>query len=300
VPALRVAAGAAIARHRELADLPPALAKRLSYEHAAPRRLRSDRLPEPVRAELRELWDGIVADVYDEVGGLTRRDAFSRTQVLRALARISDRLLHAERVVIFAAVHHPMRSDTEWKHAAVAGAGGGGAALAEEVATFATAGTATTVAIVSAVAGEVLETYVSASARAMQYRRAQRPPDPAVVMVDLAEAAGYGESAGRRITGRVVHDAAEWLSERVLRRTVSRFSRGIVPLVGVAAGAGMSVANVRRVTKLPLRPVAADELGALARLLVDDPDPDAYAEARRRFVDEELPAVDSPDDDAAP
>jgi hypothetical protein len=271
-------------RHLELSDLPPALADRLRFDAAAPRRLRSDRLPPAVVEELRQLWDGIVADVYDEVAGMRRTKAFSRDQIERVLARITDRLLHAERVVIFTACHYPLRGEQEWRHIAVAGAGGGGAALAEELATFGTAGTATTVAIVAAVVGEVFETYVGASARAQQYRRAQRPPDPAVVMVDLAEAAGYGESAGRRVTNRVAHDTATWLSARILTRTASRFARGLVPVVGVAAGAGMSAFNTRKVVKVPLRPVAADELAALARQI--EADPEAYAEARRRFVDE--------------
>lgn len=272
------------ARHLDLSDLPPALADRLRFDEAAPRRLRSDTLPPAVVDELRDLWDGIVADVYDEVAGMRRKKAFSKDQILRVLDRITDRLLHAERVVIFTACHYPLRGEQEWKHVAVASAGGGGAALAEEVATFGTAGTATTIAIVAAVVGEVFETYVGASARAQQYRRAQRPPDPAVIMVDLAEAAGYGESAGRRVTTHVVHDAATWLSERIVVRTASRFARSLVPVVGVAAGAGMSAFNVRKVTKVPLRPVAADELAALARQIEDDPD--AYAEARRRFVDD--------------
>ncbi|MEZ5141661.1 MAG: hypothetical protein R2726_03960 [Acidimicrobiales bacterium] len=245
--------------------------------------------------ELRQLWDGIVADVYDEVAGLRRTKAFSREQVQRVLARITDRLLHAERVVIFTACHYPLRGEEDWKHIAVAGAGGGGAALAEEVATFGTAGTATTVAIVAAVVGEVFETYVGASARAQQYRRAQRPPDPAVVRVDLAEAAGDGESAGRRVTTHVVRDAAAWLSERIVVRTASRFARSLLPVVGVAAGAGMSAVNVRKVTKVPLRPVAAEELAALARQL--ESDPEAYEEARRRFADDlDDPVLDPSDD----
>jgi hypothetical protein len=275
--------GAVPDRHRSLASLPPAIADRLRFENAAPRRLRSDKLPEVVREELQDLWDGIVADVYDEVAGLRKRKALSKETVARALARVADRLLQAERVVIVAGVHYPLAGSTAWKHVAVASAGGGGAAAVQEVSTVATFGTATTVAIVAAVVGEVFETYVAASARTRQYLDVQRVPDPATVVIDLAEAAGYGDSAGRRATFRVAQDAATWLGEQVARRTATRFARGIVPVVGIGMGAGMSALGVRRVTKIPLRPVSEPEVRRLAEEVVGDPH--AYAEARDRFLE---------------
>jgi len=280
-------------RHVELSSLPPAIANRLRFEKAAPRRFRSSSLPDVVRDELEGLWDGIVADVYDEVAGMRKTKALSRETVERALMRVADRLLQAERVVIVAGVHYPVAGTRPWKHAIVAGAGGGGAAAVQEVATFAPFGTATTVAIVSAVVGEIFETYVAASARTRQYQEAQRIPDPASVVIDLAEAAGYGNSAGRRATVRAAQDAATWLGEQVVRRTATRFARGIVPVVGVGVGAGMSALGVRRVTKLALRPVSELEVRRLAEEVMGDPE--AYAEARERFLhlDESAPD-DSP------
>lgn len=251
-------------RHLELSDLPPAVAERLTFERAAPRRLRKDRLPAEVRDELSDLWNGIVADVYDELAGLRRTKALSRETVERALRRVADRLLQAERVVIVAGVRYPMKGERTWTHVAAAGAGGGGSAVAEEVAAFATFGTATTVAVVSAVVGEVLETYIAASIRTRQYLQSQRSPDPAVILIDLAEAAGYGDSAGRRVTAHVAHDAVTWMGDQLVRRTASRFARSLVPVVGVGVGAGMSALGVRRVTKLPLRPVSEGELYRLA------------------------------------
>ena len=269
-------------RHVELASLPPAIADRLRFEKAAPRRLRSDKLPDAVRDELEDLWNGIVGDVYDEVAGLRKTRALSRETVERALMRVADRLLQAERVVIVAGVHYPIAGSRAWKHVAVAGAGGGGAAAVQEVSTFATFGTATTIAIVSAVVGEVFETYVAASARSRQYLDAQRSPDPATVVIDLAEAAGYGDSAGRRATVQAAHSAATWLGEQVVRRTATRFARGIVPVVGIGVGAGMSALGVRRVTKLALRPVSELEVRRLAEEVLGDPD--VYADDRERFL----------------
>jgi len=247
-------------RHLDLVDLPPAVAARLTFDKAAPKRLRSDQLPDDVREELRDLWNGIVADVYDEVAGLRRTKALSKQSVERALQRIAGRLLHAERVVIVAGVNYPMKGDGAWKHVAVAGVGGGGSAASEEVAAFGTLGTASTVAIVSAVVGEVFETYVASSARTRQYLGAGRSPDPAIVLIDLAQAAGYGDSAGRRVSARIAHDSAAWLGEQLVRRTATRFARSLVPVVGIGVGAGISALGVRRVTKMALRPVSQSEL----------------------------------------
>ena len=272
-------------RHLELSDLPPAVAERIRFDHAAPRRLRGDRLPEPVRDELQQLWDGVVADVYDEVAGLRRYRGLSSSTVERVLVRVGDRILQAERVIIFAAVHYPLTSDRSSRHVALAGLGGASAAAAEELALLGSFGTAAAVAILTAVAGEVFETYVAASARTREYQRAGRSPDPDVVLTDLAEAAGYATSVGRRATPAMARDAAGWLSELVLVRTASRFSRALVPLAGVAIGAGMSMFNVRRVSRLALRPPAPDELIRLAEDIVSDRH--AYDDARRRYL--ELP-----------
>ena len=106
------------------------------------------------------------------------------------------------------------------------------------------------------------------------------PPD--VVLTDLAEVAGYANSVGRRATPPMARDAAAWLSELIVRRTASRFSRSLVPLAGVAIGAGWSMFNVRRVTRLPLRPPAPDELLRLADDIMNDEH--AYNEARQRYL----------------
>lgn len=258
-------------RPLSLQDLPPAIAAKLQFDAAAPKRLRTADLPAPVAEELRQLWDGIVADVYDQVAGVSRRKALGRDQVQQVLQRVASRVVHAERVLIVAAVHAPVPASAEWKHVAMAGAGGAGAAFAEELAVLGSAGTAVTVAIVAAVAGEVLETYVAASARTVQYERAHRSPDAAIVVTDLAEAGGFGNSANRRANVRVVREAADWLGQQLIERTARRFARSLVPVVGVAIGGGTSAAGVRKVTKLPLRPPAKEELVRLAEDLLTDP-----------------------------
>ncbi len=285
-------------RHLQLADLPPAVAERLSFDRAAPRRLRNDDLPAEIQDELRDLWNGIAADIYDEVAGLRRRKAFRRDTVEHALRRVAGRLLQAERVVIVTAVHFPVPGEREWRHIAVAGAGGAVAAVAEEAAAIGSLGTATTVAIVAAVVGEVFESYVAASVRTRQYIAAGRSPDPAIIVTDLAEAAGFGESAGRRASARVAHDAASWLGEKLVTRTAIRFSRSLIPVVGVGAGAGISAFGVLRVTRLALRPVSESEVVRLAEDVVADRR-DGYAEARESFLHlTEGEGPDGPDDPA--
>ncbi len=285
-------------RHLELADLPPAVAERLLFDNAAPRRLRNDGLPAEIQAELRDLWNGIAADIYDEVAGLRRRKAFRRETVEQALRRVAGRLLQAERVVIVTAVHFPVPGEREWRHVAMAGAGGAVAAVAEEAAAIGSLGTATTVAIVAAVVGEVFESYVAASVRTRQYISAGRSPDPAVIVTDLAEAAGFGESAGRRASARVAHDAASWLGEKLVTRTAVRFSRSLIPVVGVGAGAGISAFGVRRVTRLPLRPVSESEVVRLAEDVVADQQREGYADARAAFL--HLTDGTGPDDPPSP
>jgi len=257
-------------RHLELSDLPPAVARKVSFEHAAPRRLRSGRMPPPVRAELEQLWDGIVADVYDEVAGMRRHRALSSTTVERALRRVADRVLQAERVVIFAAVQHPMTSGRRGRHVALAGLGGASSAAAEELAVVTSAGTAAAVAILTAVVGEVFETYVAASARTREYQLAGRSPDPDLVLMDLAESAGYATSVGSRASSAMAHEAAAWIGELTITRTATRFTRGLVPVAGIAFGAGLSMFNVRRVAQAPLRPPSEEEIMRIARSIVDE------------------------------
>jgi hypothetical protein len=85
----------------------------------------------------------------------------------------------------------------------------------------------------------------------------------------------------------LAREAAGWLGEQLAKRTASRFARGLVPLVGVALGAGMSAWNVRSVTRHPLRPPAPDELLRLASDIASDPE--AYAEARHRYAELDEP-----------
>lgn len=268
-PAAPPPVGAAAKRKLTLADLPFAVAERISFDRAAPKRFRNDSLPPEVRDELRNLWNSVAADVFDEVAGLTRRKAFGKDAVLRVLGRIAARFSEAERVLIVTGVYYPLPVKSDRSHAIAAGAGGAATALTEELSGL-SATLGATVAILSAVVGQVFETYVAASARTRQYQDAQRSPDPMLILLDLAEANGYGEVSDLRSTKELVVHAANYLSGSLIKRAGTKFARGLIPAAGIGTNAVMSSLAVRRVLKLPLRPHNEDELNRLAQDLLDD------------------------------
>jgi len=252
-----------------LSDLPLAVAERLSFDKAAPKRFRGDHLPAEVRDELRNLWDAVAADVFDEVAGLTRRKAFSKDAVLRVLGRIAGRFSEAERVLIVTGVYYPLPVKSHRGHTVAAGVGGAATAFTEELSGL-SATLGATVAILSAVVGQVFETYVAASARTHQYQGAQRSPDPMLILLDLAEANGYGEASDLRTSKELVIAAANYLSGSLIKRAGTKFVRGMIPAAGIGTNAVMSGLAVRRVMKVPLRPHNEDELNRLAQDLLDD------------------------------
>jgi hypothetical protein len=291
------------ARGRQLADLPPAVADRVRFDVAAPRRLRGDHLPAEAREVFAQLWDGIVADIYDEVAGVRRTKLFSRTMVDRILARVAVRFRQAERALVVTAVYWPLGTTSDRGHVVAGGVGGATSAAAEEVAAYSSAGTGAAVAITSAIVGELFETYVAASGRTRQYQRAGRSPAPDLVVADLAEAMGLGEVAGRRASAGLSRRALAWLDGQLVRRAGRRFSRGLLPVAGVAIGAGAGGVGVRKVLKVPLRPASEDEVIRMARDIVDDPAQRdvAYAADLARFAGyEALPPLPTPASLAAP
>src|SRR4051812_1561735 len=72
-------------RHLELADLPPAVADKVAFEEAAPKRVRNDKVPAEAQEIFRDVWNDIVADVYDEMAGRGRKQLFDKEVIQHVL-----------------------------------------------------------------------------------------------------------------------------------------------------------------------------------------------------------------------
>lgn len=258
-------------RHLELSEMPPALVAKLSFEKAAPKRLRKADLPAETREIVAGLWDSVVADVWDQIAGAPRRSLLDRDRITEILAAVADTAQQGERALIVAAVHHPLPGSATWKQATAASLGAAGSAAVSGLAVLGTAGTGAAVALTAAVVGEVLETYVAASARTHQYRHARRAPDPALVAADLAEALGEPGLNDRRVDRELLARSLAYLARTLVPRTASRFSRGLIPVAGAVAAGGMAGRDVVRVTNLPLRSPNEDELNRMASEIHDRP-----------------------------
>jgi hypothetical protein len=274
---------AEVHRHLSLTDLPPAVAEKVAFDESAPRRVRREKLPEEARQVFREVWDDIVADVYDEMAGRGRGQLFDKEVIARVLERVALRMQRAERALIATAVVAPLPGDRDWAHIGVAGAGAATGAAAEEVAAYISVGTGATVAVTSAIIAELFETYVAASARTRQYRRARRSPDPELIATDLAESLGYSGAIGRRTNSELTRSALGWLAHQLVTRTGRRFARGLLPVMGVAVNAGTAGRNLRRVVRTPLRDPSEQELVRQAQDLVLERD--EWETNRKRFED---------------
>jgi len=258
------------APHLDLRDLPLEVARKLSFDRAAPKRLRQSDVPPEARQVVAGVWDSVVADVWDEVRGTKRRDLRDKDRITAIVARILDRLQHGERALLVAGVYYPMPGDAGWKHAGAAGAGSAGAAAAGSLALVGSAGTAAAVAITTAVVGELFETYVASSARTRQYLRARREPDPSLIAMDLAEALGYTDNAGRRSSRALTTKALGYLAKTAGPRATSRILRGLVPVAGAVAAGGMAWRDVQRVAALELRPPSPEEVARMAGEIDDE------------------------------
>lgn len=266
--------------HLHLDDLPAEVADELRFDTAAPRVLRAAKLPPEVRATFRYVWNGIIADVYDELRGESRTGHLRRSTVSRILERVGLRLQQSQVALIVAGVYYPFpgaRSGT-----AAAGLTSAGLAGAEEVIAYSSAGTAAAGAVGAAIMGELLEVYLASSARTRQYRDVGRAPSPERIVEDLAVVYGGAGRAGRRTTIETAQRAVRLLAARMLPRTSSRFFKALIPGVGIVLSGALSVRDLRRVLAVPLAPVDVEEAERLrAEALGDEA---SYEESVQRLL----------------
>jgi hypothetical protein len=273
--------GDASPTHLTLDDLPVAVADELRFDVAAPRALRAARMPPEVRATFRYVWDGVIADVYDELRGESRTAHLRRATVKRILERVGVRLQQSQVALIVAGVHYPFPGNRSG--VATAGLTSAGLAGTEGIIAYTSAGTAAAGAVGAAIMGELLEVYLAASARTHQYERFGRSPSAERIVEDLAEVYGAEGRAGRRTSVESVQWALRQLARRTLPRTGTRFFRALVPGVGMAVSGAFSVRDVRRVLAVPVAPVDVEEAERLRRQALDDPA--SYEESVRRLLE---------------
>lgn len=247
------------AHHVRLDDLPPEVASQLDYDDAAPPAIRHMRVPPEVAAALRDLWNGVIGDLYDEIRLLAQDRRLTREKAERVAGRVVTRIEQAERTMVLAGTVQPLAGDDARQLARSAAIGVGSATAAAAVATYASFAVGTAVGAAAVIVSEAFETYVAASARSHQYRAAGRTPDPDVIALDMAAALGDKKSFGLPADGDMARTAMVWLAKKLVEKTVKRLLRTLVPVVGVAVNAGSAHRTVMRVTELPLRPPAPGE-----------------------------------------
>lgn len=269
-------------RPARLDDLTPELAERLRYERAAPLAARQPSLPPEVRGQLERIWNALVAELALSYDGVPWRQARRPSGFEERLRRLRPLLDHAERAMVFLGTHHPVPGGRPWAHTAVAAGASGGMTAVDQLLAVGSAGAGFAAFAATAVVAELLEVYVAASARARQYERVGRSPDAALVALDLAEVWGGASLAGRSSRRRALLPALTSLTERLVRRSVTRFTKGLVLVGGVAWAAVASGRTIHQVTARPLPPVDPEEAARLARQasedwLLADPGPDPPA-----------------------
>lgn len=278
-------------RDLDIGDLPPDVGEALQFDQAGARsvdRLRD--LPPEAREAFRLIWDDLVADVYDELKGTSRSKMLRPSTVSRVLGRITGQVEEASKLLIVTATHAPMASHDEWRHIGAAAVASGVSAGVNEVITVSSLGAGTAAALTTAVSSELLETYLAASARVLQYRKVGRNPTPARIAGDLALALGEGGRFATHANRESSEMAVRWMNRKLVNRVSRRFMRGLVPVAGMAWAASASARDMRKVLHLPLSPPEWDELERQDALAAGRQDPFVTAQDDfRAFLDQRRP-----------
>ena len=246
--------------HVSLDDLPPEIAHQLDFDDAAPQTLPFLKsVPPEVRAALRDLWNGVIADIYDEVKIISADRHLHREHAERVAGRVVVRIEESQKAMVLAGTIQPLPWDDARRHVRSAALGVGSATGAAAVATYGGFVVGASVGVAAVIVSECFETYVAASARTHQYRAVGRDPGPEVIAMDIATALGQKTSIGIPAEGEFSRTAMKWLAKFLVEKTVKRILRMLVPIVGVAVNATSAHRDIRKVTSLPLRPPAPGE-----------------------------------------
>jgi hypothetical protein len=213
-----------------------------------PRR-RSRALARTAQARVRELWSRLPPDAGTEV-----RAAISRLRKARsprqAVAALEHEIQHLFDNVAPTLVEHPLPVRTPARAYATVAAIAGTAAAVEEIEAIAlllpgtNAVTAPTLPVVIAASfgALALEAYIAASLRVHMLEAAGREVEPSAVTRDVL----------RAMTGRDDVNVSKLAAKALTRRMLRRWSRGVVPLIGIGYVTWDAQKTIRAIARMPV------------------------------------------------
>ncbi len=213
------------------------------------RRRPSAAIARAAQARLRELWSSLPPTAASELRAAVVRLRRSRSP-RQAVAALEHEIEHLFENIAPTLVHHPFPSRTPARAYATVAAIAGTAAAVEEMEAIALlipgvngAAAPTLPLVVAASFGALaLEAYIAVSLRVHMLERAGHVADPASVTRDVLRAMTGREDV------RVTKLAAKALTRRMLRR----WSRGVVPLVGIGYASWDAHKTIRAIARMPV------------------------------------------------
>ena len=216
-------------------------------------------MPDEMRDLAAEIYSELAPALIEELALIPRSQWFRPRTVERLMTRVAPAVEAAQPRVYAIAVERPSHPGRLRSGELVAGATSAAAAVAEDVVIVTLQAPGYVAALLAQLGAELVEVWAVAQARADAYRRAGRTPTTEMVAADVGEWAGFG-LARRQAAGELRRFLARRFAERVQRRVV----RAFVPIAGALWNGATSAAAVRRLRRLPLRPVDDDELSRMA------------------------------------
>jgi hypothetical protein len=212
------------------------------------RRRASAAIARAAQARLRELWSSLPPGAGSELRAAIVRLRRSRSP-RQAVSALEHEIEHLFENVAPTLVHHPFPVRTPARAYAMVAATAGTAAAVEEMEAIAlllpgvNAATAPTLPLIVAASFGALafEAYLAASLRVHMLQAAGSAVDPASVTRDVLRAMTGREDV------RVTKLAAKALTRRMLRR----WSRGVVPLVGIGYAGWDAHKTIRAISRMP-------------------------------------------------
>jgi hypothetical protein len=210
---------------------------------------RRSALVRAAQARLRELWSRVPPEAGVELRAAMARVRKARTP-RQAVAALEDEVVHLFESIAPTLVEHPLPVRTPARARATVSAIAGAAAAVEEIEAIALLLPGTNVAAAptlpmlaaASFSALALEAYVAASLRVHMLQAANRPVDPQEVSRDTL----------RAMTGRDDVQLTKLAAQALTRRMLRRWSRGLVPFVGIGYASWDAQKTMREIARMPV------------------------------------------------